>query len=169
MSGWRVVKLIAACLLCLFALPALARGDTSHFIDKLSCDSGPYSLKLPKTYDELRKIGALKGEKLLRERDLGAYKASYRDLVFSGLRLGVVTYSNDAEKYQVVSAEIRSPQWRIAGPFRQGQALPPRVGDVDTKALKSSSIVEFSGTEDTVRVQLVGRRVQVLTYLCVPD
>jgi len=58
---------------------------------------------------------------------------------------------------------------RIAGPFRQGQALPPRVGDVDTKALKSGSIVEFSGTEDTVRVQLVGRRVQVLTYLCVPD
>jgi hypothetical protein len=169
MSGWRVVKLIAACLLCLFALPALARGDTSHFIDKLSCDSGPYGLKLPKTYDELRKIGALKGEKLRRERDLGAYKASYRDLVFSGLRLGVVTYSNDADKYQVVSAEIRSPQWRIAGPFRQGQALPPRVGDVDTKALKSSSIVEFSGTEDTVRVQLVGRRVSVLTYLCVPD
>jgi hypothetical protein len=163
------VKLIAACLLSLFALPVLARGNTSHFIDKLACDSGPYGLKLPKTYDELRKIGALKGEKLLRERDLGQYKAAYRDLVFNGLRLGVVTYSNDAEKYQVVSAEIRSPQWRIAGPFRQGQALPPRVGDVDTKVLKSGATVEFSGTEDTVRVQLSGRRVSVLTYLCVAD
>lgn len=160
---------IALVVLCLAALPAWGRGNTSHFIDKLSCDSGPYGLKLPGTYDELRKIGALKGEKLLRERDLGAYKASYRDLVFNGLRLGVVTYSNDPEKYQVVSAEIRSPQWRIAGPFRQGHALPPRVGDVDTKALTSSATVEFSGTEDIVRVKLVGRRVSVLTYLCVPD
>ena len=51
------MKLIAACLFCLFALPAaspaMGRGDTSHFIDKLSCDSGPYGLKLPETYDEL--------------------------------------------------------------------------------------------------------------------
>jgi hypothetical protein len=159
----------ALVVLCLAALPAWGRGNTSHFVDKISCDSGPYGLKLPGTYDALRKIGALKGEKLMREQDLGAYKARYRDLVFSGLRLAVVTYSNDPEKYQVVSAEIRSPQWRIAGPFRQGQALPPRVGDVDTKALHSNATVEFSGAEDTVRVKLAGRRVSVLTYLCVPD
>src|SRR5437773_9602414 len=153
-SGWQVVKLFAACLFCLFALPAafpaMGRGNTSHFIDKLSCDSGPYGLKLPKTYDELRKIGALKGEKLLREQNLGAYKASYRDLVFNGLRLGVVTYSNDPGKYQVVSAEIRSPQWKIAGPFRQGHGLPPRICDVDTTALKSTSTVELRGKEDKV-------------------
>jgi hypothetical protein len=168
-SGWQVVKLILSCLLCLFALPAFGRGDTSHFVEKISCDSGPYGLKLPETYDALRKIGPLKGEKLLRQKDLGAYKASYRDLTFNGLKLGVVTYSNDPEKYQVVSAEIRSPQWKIAGPFRTGHALPPRVGDVDTKALKSTATIEFSGAEDTVRVRLVGRRVSVLTYLCVPD
>jgi hypothetical protein len=165
----RAVKLVAACLLCLVALPAWAKGNTSHFIDKLACDSGPYGLKLPKTYDELRKIGPLKGERLVRQEDLGPYKAVYRDLVFNGLRLGVVTYSNDADKFQVVSAEIRSPQWRIAGPFRQGHVLPPRIGDVDTKALKGTATVEFSGDEDTVRVHLVGRRISVLTYLCVPD
>ena len=94
------MKPALAALLCLLALPALGKGNTSHFIDKLSCDSGPYGLKLPKTYDELRKIGALKGEKLLREQNLGAYKASYRDLVFNGLRLGVVTHSDDPEHYQ---------------------------------------------------------------------
>jgi hypothetical protein len=168
-SGLRGVKLISALVLCLFALPAFGRGDTSHFVDKISCDSGPYGLKLPETYDALRKMGSFKGEKVLQERDLGAYKASYRDLQFNGLRLGVVTYSNDPGKFQVVSAEIRSPQWKISGPFRQGHVLPARVGDVDTKALKSTSTVEFSGKEDTVRVRLVGRKVSVLTYLCVPD
>ena len=68
-----------------------------------------------------------------------------------------------------MSAEIRSPHWKISGPFRQGAALPIRVGDVETKTIRSSSTVEFNGNEDTVRVRLVGRKVSVLTYLCVPD
>jgi len=163
------MKPLVAFFLLVAALPAWGRGDTSHFVDKLSCDSGPYALKLPDTYDGLRKLGGLKGEKLLREQDLGTYRARYRDLLFNGLRLAVVTYSNDPEKYQVVSAEIRSPHWKIAGPFRQGQVLPARVGDVETKTIRSGATVEFSGTEDTVRVRLVGRKVSVLTYLCVPD
>ena len=160
---------IAALLAVCVALPAWGRGNTSHFIDHLSCDSGPYSLKLPKTYDELRKIAPLKSERLVRDQDLGAYRARHRELVFNGLRLGVVTYSNEPEKYHVSSAEIRSSQWKIAGPFRQGHALPAVVGDVATKTLKSSATVEFAGKEDVVRVQLVGRRVATLTYLCVPD
>jgi len=159
---------IAALVTCLVALPAFGRGNTSHFVDKLSCDSGPYKLKLPESYDELRKIAPLKSERLVRDQDFGPYRARHRELVFNGLRLGVVTYSNEPEKYHVSSAEIRSSQWKIA-PFRQGHALPPRVGDVDTKALKSTSTIEFNGTEDVVRVKLVGRRVATLTYLCVPD
>lgn len=158
---------------CAIALPAASsawsRGNTSHFVDKLSCDSGPYRLKLPETYDELRKIAPLKSERLVRDQDFGEYRARHRELVFNGLRLAVVTYSNEPEKYQVSLAEIRSAAWKIAAPFRQGQALPPMVGDVATKTLKSSATVEFNGTEDVVRVQLRGHRVASLTYLCVPD
>ena len=163
------MRSVAAAVLALFALSAHARGNTSHFVDKLSCDSGPYSLKLPKTYAELRKIGPLKGQKVVREQDFGPYKARYVDLIFNGLRLGVVTYSNDEGNYQVTSADIRSSSWRIAGPFRYGQALPARVGDVETKALSANATVEFSGDEDTVRIKLKGSRISALTYLCVPD
>lgn len=163
------MKLLVAFFVLVASLPAWGRGDTSHFVDKLSCDSGPYGLKLPDTYDALRKIGPLKGEKLLRDQDRGSYRARYRDLQFNGLRLAVVTYSNDPENYKVVSAEIRSPQWKIGGPFRQGAALPIRVGDVETKTIRSGATIEFNGNEDTVRVRLVGRKVSVLTYLCVPD
>jgi len=159
----------AIVLACLFALPAWGRGNTSHFVDKFSCDSGPYSLKLPKTYDELRKLGSLKNERLIRDQDLGTYRARHRELVFHGLRLSVVTYSDQPEKYQVTSAEIRSPHWKIAGPFRHGTALPPMVGDVATKNLNATTIVEFNGEEDLVRVHLRGRRVESLVYLCVPD
>jgi hypothetical protein len=164
------VKTALAIVLAVFvATPALGRGNISHFIDKLSCASGPYGLKLPKTYDELRKLAPLKGERLVREQDFGTYRARYSELIFNGLKLSVVTYSDQPDTFQVSLAEIRSPQWKIAGPFRYGQALPPVVGDVATKTLKSSATVEFSGDEDVVRVQLRGRRVAALTYLCVPD
>jgi hypothetical protein len=159
---------VAALVLAVAALPAWARGNISHFVDKLACESGPYALKLPKTYNELRKLGTLKAERLVREEELAEYKARHVDLIFNGLRLGVVTYSNDPEHYQISSAEIRSSQWRIA-PFRTGQPLPPRVGDVETKSLRSSATVEFSGEEDTLRVKLSGRRVSSLTYLCIAD
>ena len=158
-----------ALVLLVAALPVSGRGNISHFIDKMSCESGPYALKLPKTYGELRKLGTLKAERVVREEELAEYKARHVDLIFNGLRLGVVTYSNDPEHFQVTSAEIRSPQWRIAGPFRTGHPLPPRVGDIETKTLHSSATVEFSGEEDTLRVKLSGRRVSVLTYLCVAD
>jgi hypothetical protein len=165
----RAVRLACLVVLCSIAAAVQAKGDVSHYVDELSCSSGPYGLQLPKTYEALRKLGPLVSERLVREENLGRYKARYRDLVFSGLRLGVVTFGDDADRYEVTSAEIRSPRWRIAGPFRQGQALPPVVGDVATRALPGSATVEFSGEEDTVRVRLVGRRISVLTYLCVAD
>ena len=156
-----------ACLLAAAAFPATA-ANTSHYVDKLACDSGPYGLKLPGTYAELRKIGALRSERRLREEDLGAYKATYRELQFNGLRLGVVTYSNDSNKYEVTSAEIRTSNWKIA-PFRAGHVLPAKIGDVTTRELSSTATIEFNGEEDTLRVRLVGRRVSVLTYLCYVD
>jgi hypothetical protein len=154
---------------CMIALPAWGRGNTSHFIDKLACDSGPYGLKLPKSYEELRKIAPLKSERLIREQDFGTYRARHRELVFNGLKLSVVTYGGEADTYQVASAEIRSAQWKIAGPFRYGAPLPAVVGDVQTKTFKSTATIEFTGDEDLVRVNLKGRRVASLTYLCVPD
>jgi hypothetical protein len=159
----------AILIACLIALPAWGRGNTSHFIDKLACDSGPYGLKLPKTYDQLRKIAPLKSERLIREQDFGTYRARHRELIFNGLKLSVVTYGDGDDTYQVASAEIRSSQWKIAGPFRYGAPLPAVVGDVQTKTLKSTATVEFAGDEDLVRVNLKGRRVASLTYLCVPD
>ena len=163
------MRTLVALLLVAFALPAMARGNTSHYIDKLSCDSGPYGLKLPKTYDALKKIAPLVSERLVRDQDLGTRRARHRELVFNGLKLEVVVYSHDPEAFHVALAEIRSASWKIGGPFRFGQVLPARVGDVDTKTLRGTATIEFSGEEDTVRVRLVGRRVTALTYLCVPD
>lgn len=167
------MRWVAAIACLLIALPASfdagARGNTSHFIEKLSCESGPYSLKLPKTYAELKKIAPLVSERLVRDQDFGTYRARHRELVFSGLRLEVVVYSHEPDAFQIALAEIRNSAWKIAGPFRLGHALPARVGDVETKVLTGTGTVEFSGQEDTVRVRLVGRRVMGLTYLCLPD
>jgi len=57
-----VRPVVAACVLLAAALPVWARGNISHFVDKMSCESGPYALKLPGTYAELRKIADETGE-----------------------------------------------------------------------------------------------------------
>ena len=157
---------LLALTLVLVSFPGAGASDTSHFIDQLDCASGPYSLHLPKTYDEVRKIGTLQSERLGKTQDLGEYKTQDRQLIFNGLRLGIVTYSNDPDKYDVTSAEIRSSTWRIAGPFRVGAVLPAKVGDVSTKELAGTATIEFSGDTDTIRMRLIGRRISSLIYLC---
>ena len=102
-------------LLCFLCMPAWAAKNVSHFVEKLSCDSGPYGLKLPKTYDELRKMGPLRSERLVREEDVGPYRLQYRELVFNGLRLGVVTHSNDAGRFDVEVADESGPAPAGAG------------------------------------------------------
>jgi hypothetical protein len=160
-------RALLAVTLALLSFPDTRAADTSHYIEELDCTSGPYSLRLPKTYEEVRKIGPLQSERVGKTQDLGAYKTQDRQLIFNGLRLGVVTYSNDPEKYDLISAEIRSSSWRIAGPFRVGSVLPPRIGDVATKELSGTATLEFSGHTDTVRMRLIGRRISSLIYLCV--
>jgi hypothetical protein len=169
MSALRPVRTLFAILVVAFALPAAGRGNTSHFIEKLSCDTGPYSLKLPKTYAELKRLAPLQSERLVRDQDFGTHRARHRELVFSGLRLEVVIYSHEPDSFHIAMAEIRNSSWKITGPFRFGQVLPAKVGDVETRALTGTGTIEFSGEEDTVRVRVVGRRVMGLTYLCVPD
>lgn len=159
-------RALLAVTLVLLSFSDARAADTSHYIDQLTCTSGPYSLRLPKTYDEVRKIGNLQSERLGKTQDFREYKTQDRQLIFNGLRLGIVTYSDDPDKYDVTSAEIRSSGWRIAGPFRVGGVLPAKVGDLSTKELSGTATIEFSGDTDTIRMRLIGRRISSLIYLC---
>ena len=157
--------LLVAALACAAGLARAA--DASYFAGPISCSDGPYGLRLPDSYDALRRIGTLRDDRVLPAQVRASPGAEQRELTFNGLRLTILRKKLDPANYEVLSADITRRGWKIAGPFAVGALLPAKVGDVDTRPLRGRGIVEFVGEgKDVVRVYRNGRRISWLTYLC---
>ena len=151
----------------LFFLGTAHAADASYFAEPVSCSGGPYGLHLPGSYEALRRLGALRDDRVLPAPVRPSPAAEQRELSFRGLRLIIVRTKLDPANYQVVSADVTSGAWKIAGPLRVGGLLPVRVADVDTRQLRGRGIVEFIGeSKDVLRVRRSGRRISSITYLC---
>jgi hypothetical protein len=149
------------------ALGTAHAADTSYYAEPVSCNGGPYGLRLPDSYDALRRIGALRDDRVLPGEVRANPAAEQRELSFSGLRLTIVRTKLDPANYQVLSAEVTGAGWKVAGPFKVGALLPARVADVDTRQFRGRGVVEFIGeSKDVVRVRRSGRRISSISYLC---
>ena len=141
--------------------------DASYFAEPVSCTDGPFGLHLPDSYDALRRIGALRDDRVLPGLFRATPGAERRELSFSGLRLTILRAKLDPADYQVLSADVTNSQWKIAGSLRVGGLLPAKVADVDTRQFRGRGIVEFIGeSKDVLRVRRSGRRISSITYLC---
>lgn len=154
-------------LLMIVTLGTARAADTSYYAEPVSCSGGPYGLRLPDSYDALRRIGALRDDRVLPGQVRPSPAAEQRELTFSGLRLTILRTKLDPANYQVVSADVTSGGWKVAGPFKVGALLPVKVADVDTRQFRGRGVVEFIGeSRDVVRVRRSGRRISSITYLC---
>ena len=152
--------------LVLFMNPAKA-SDSSYFAEPVSCTDGPYGLHLPASYDALRGMATLRDDRVLPGSLAANPAAERRELSFNGLRLTILRTKLDPANYRLLSADVTSRQWKIAGPLRVGGLLPARVADVDTRQFRGRGIVEFIGeSKDVLRVRRSGRRISTITYLC---
>ena len=159
------MKLLLASLL--FAAGAAHATDASYFAGPVSCTGGPYALRLPDSYEKLRKMGALRDDRILPNLLPPHPGSEQRELTFKGLRLTIVRTKLDPANYQVLSADVTTRAWKIAGPFKVGGLMPVKVGDVDTRGLRGRGIVEFVGEDrDVVRMRRSGRWIRSITYLC---
>lgn len=157
--------LLTGALLCIFGLARAA--DASYFAEPVSCSDGPYGLRLPESYEALRKIGTLRDDRVLPVQIRPSPGAEQRELTFNGLRLTILRKKLDPANYEVLSADIMSRGWKIAGPFAVGGLLPAKVGDIDTRQFRGRGVVEFVGeSKDVVRMHRSGRRIASITYLC---
>jgi hypothetical protein len=156
-----------------FLFPALLllgtahAADTSFFAEPVSCTDGPFALRLPDSYDALRRIGALRDDRVLPGQILPSPAAEQRELSFAGLRVTIVRAKLDPTNYQVMSAEVTGRGWKVAGPLKVGGLLPVKIADVDTRQLRGRGTVEFIGeSRDVLRVRRSGRRISSISYLC---
>jgi len=151
----------------LFMTGAAQAADSSYFAEPVSCTGGPYGLHLPASYEALRKLGALRDDRVLPGQVRPNPAAEQRELSFTGLRLTIVRTKLDPANYQLVSAEVTSGGWKIAGPLRVGGLLPLKIADVDTRQFRGRGVVEFIGeSKDVLRLRRSGRRISSITYLC---
>jgi hypothetical protein len=144
-------------------------GEPQAYLESLHCQEGPYALVLPPTLDGLRALG-----KPVRERNGPSeaqagegYSISRKTLEFDGLVLQLIVFSNDKQRYMLASAEISSPRWSIAGPFRIGASL------ADTRTLLGKAAqddeglhAEYGGDVDSLRFEQLGGRVSKISYQC---
>ena len=151
----------------LFFLGTAYATDSSYFAEPVSCSDGQYGLHLPASYDALRGMGTLRDDRVLPGQLAPNPAAERRELSFNGLRLTILRTKLDPANYQLLSADVTSGQWKIAGPLRVGGLLPARMADVDTRQFRGRGIVEFIGeSKDVLRVRRSGRRISSITYLC---
>lgn len=130
----------------------------------LSCTSGPYRLKLPKSYKALRGIGTLRRERVQNNGDM-----TQRELRFNGLELVVLSPPDKPNEYVVSSAVVSSANWRIAGPLRVGTSARIALKGLKPREVPSEGELEFIGEKDSVRVTLSRGRILDFEYSCSND
>ena len=147
--------------LLLLALVAIAFNAEAQPAATASCTAGPYKLKLPKSYKALRGIGTLRRERVQNAGD----GMEERELRFNGLELVVLARAGKSD-YAVQKAIVTTANWRIAGPLRVGTAARIALKGLKPGALPADGELEFSGGEDSIRVNLARGRVLDFEYTC---
>lgn len=139
------------------------------YVADLSCTTGPYRLRLPKTYKALRVLAPLKRERVLQKEDEGTHTVTYRELRFNGLELEVVTYSNKPNQYVLSSAVLSTSAWRIGGQLRVGTAARIALKGLAAQPYPGDGELEFNGDADSIRVTLSRGRVLDVEYSCATE
>jgi len=132
---------------------------------KVSCTSGPYRLKLPRSYKALKRMAVLKREKVLGEEGSGG---TARELCFVGLELVAYTFPGK-DQYQLARATFTTPKWRIMGPLRIGAPAALALKELKLRDLPRHGAITLEGEADSILLTVAGGRIQEIDYECSTD
>src|SRR5258706_13700681 len=113
---------------CLALLPGLAgaaawanqagpAGDPQYFVEGLACQGGKFSLKLPATLPALLALGPRPRVERLETQRWEGYTTTHERVLFDGLYVDLIAYSNDPGRYSRAKVTIRSSSWARLVPF----------------------------------------------------
>jgi len=154
--------------IAVFAL-VLPEAKAQTYVADLSCTSGPFRVKLPKSYKALRVLAPLKRERVLQKEEQDGQTTVYRELRFNGLELEVVTYSNKPNQFVLSSAVLSTPSWRIGGQLRVGTAARIALKGLAAPPYPSDGELEFNGDSDSIRVTLSRGRILDVEFSCATE
>jgi hypothetical protein len=162
--------MIRASLLAIAVIALLLpEANAQTYVADLSCTTGPYRVRLPKTYRALRVLAPLKRERVLQKEEQDGHTTVYRELRFNGLELELVTYSNKPNQYVLSSAVLSTAAWRIGGQLRVGTAARIALKGLAPQPYPNDGELEFNGDADSIRATLSRGRILDVEYSCATE
>ena len=159
----RGLAALAAGLLVLGSAAAQPEEEqVTAYAKQVSCTSGPYRVKLPKSYRALKRMALLKREKVLSEEPDG----STRELRFVGAELVVFLSAERPDQYTLARATFMTAKWRIMGPLRVGAPASLALKGLPVKPVPRYGEITIEGDEDAILLTVAGGRVQEIDYEC---
>lgn len=156
--------LFAAALVPVAASPA---ESSSIYIEHISCDKGPFSLRLPKTFTELMKLGVVKKEKIDQVEIWDGYATTRKTLYFAGLSMGLITFSNDPDRYMVSFAKITGAQWSDLTPFPIGESVQSVVAKLGAPATADPRLkASYEGDTSAISFRHARGKITRVKYEC---
>jgi hypothetical protein len=139
----------------------------SVYTERFQCVGGPFGLRLPSNLHELLKIGSIRREVLQGIEQWDGYTATRKYLEFDGFTLGIITFSNDLNRYMVSYAEITSPRWSRIAPFRVKESINSVRQKFGNLADNDSGLASKYGSESgDINFESSHRTIEKITYSC---
>jgi hypothetical protein len=136
-------------------------------VERFSCARGPFALRLPRTLPEVMKLAPLQRMEILPGELGDGFTTLVRYVQFQGLRLGLVTFSNDAERYLVSYAEIASRRWAHVSPFLIGESAALAHFQLGTHAPRDPELkAVYGGRAADVSFILSRGKLARVRYAC---
>ena len=136
------------------------------YAPNFACRQMPLGIELPDSYPMLRKIAPIRDETVGETTNWGSYQTVIRNLRFDGLRLVVVTFTNDPYRYVLAQASVTDRRWMPDGPLRIGQTLADVQKKLSAFGISLNQTLTIGGDADTVTVRMADGRVVGLEYAC---
>ena len=114
-------------MLLLLPAPALAQ-EQPGYLPEFGCQVPPLGLRLPTHLQGVMKLAPVRDVEILEVEKWEGYVTTRKYVHFPGLTLGLVTFSNDRERYMVSRAEITDARWAEISPFRVTVRVSPSIG-----------------------------------------
>ena len=113
------------------------------------------------------KLAPAKRVAVLEVEKWEGYTTTRKYVYFEGLTIGLVTFSNDRNRYMVSFAEITDPRWTRISPFKVGETTVSARKKIGSPAGKDPSLKLHYGSEGgDIYFEIVGGRIRKITYDC---
>jgi hypothetical protein len=162
---WYAACLTATLIAATVLEPAIAGSDIAYD-PSFDCHEGPYRLRLPKTYQELKRIGSLRSESVLETQKYVGEKSTLTALDFGSLYISVRIGSSAPDKFLVSIVESSDPRWQVTGPFRVGESFKSVLKKLHQKGALAPDKWEYGGDGGSVRFEVSAGKVTKVTYQC---